>query len=199
MDVITRLFLVSLSRKEIPLRNFYVRSFLIIVGLAVLLSISALPVGAHIFAHANAPSGPRILCGHLVVHLNGHNPATTKCSDKKDSHGRVIPNLYVSDCSAKTLIIYADSNQSGWTICFYGSGWTNMTEYCGPAPEGCFWNWNDNASSFRTGCSYANNFFADTNGEGTEQSAGSYQSGNFNGHPLYNDSLSSVYVGGEPC
>ena len=179
------------------MRKFYFRLLLILVGFVALTSVNALPAGAHTISplskqHAlstTVNSGTQ--CSRLLVHLNGSNPATKTCLDKKDSKGRSIPNTYVSQCTSETVIIYADSNYSGWTICFYGEGFANMTDYCGPAPEGCFWNWNDQASSYKTGC-YVTYFYADINTQGTNFYKIDHRQGNFSDTNIGNDALSSV-------
>lgn len=71
-----------------------------------------------------------------------------------------------------------------------------MGSYCGPAPWGCSWNWNDKASSYQPGCS-PGTFYKDIGQEGQYQNflARGYRE-NFDGQAgrLPNDSLSSVYL-----
>lgn len=106
----------------------------------------------------------------------------------------LIPKIVVVACDANSLVIWADTGFSGWTICFKGAGSTDMTSYCGPAPFGCTWNWNDNASSFATGCSSVT-FYTNIGDSGVAETEGASRRQNFDGVSgrLPNDTLSSVF------
>jgi|SRR5579883_2256684 hypothetical protein len=144
---------------------------------------------------------PRPKCGHLQIYLNG--PINWVCRDQqvasilqnKNGVNSSIanPGIVAVTCDANSLVIWADTGFSGWTICFKGAGSTDMTSYCGPAPWGCTWNWNDNASSFATGCSPAS-FYKDIGDSGQREGENSFQRQNFDGQNgrLPNDTLSSV-------
>lgn len=156
-------------------------------------------------AHVLATNGdPRPQCAHLQVYLNG--PINWVCRDqqvasmlhtKNGVNSNIVqPGIVAVGCDANSLVIWADTGFSGWTICFKGFGSTDMTSYCGPAPWGCAWNWNDNASSFATGCSFAS-FFKDIGDSGQQENANAFQRQNFDGQNgrLPNDTLSSVFQG----
>jgi hypothetical protein len=154
--------------------------------------VTVLPVSAHTVSKMSAKVvGPQIMCGHLQVYLHGASSATTKCLDRKGG-----PDIAPVPCDDNSLIIWADAYYTGWTICFKGYGATDMTSYCGPAPVGCLWNWNDQASSYAPGCS-GGTFYSDIGQEGQQQHFyGHDPKNNFDGQNgrLPNDTLSSVFL-----
>ena len=142
-------------------------------------------------------SGNTQNCFVLQVTLHGSQPATSTCvvqGKAQLTSGTVQPTTYVTGCSNAALTIYADHNQSGWTICFIGDGFVNMTDYSGPAPFFA-WNWNDNASSFRAGCA-SGTFYTDTNGNGGQSDFDPHQRGDFPFGNIWDDSLSSIQIYG---
>lgn len=152
------------------------------------------PLGIAQAAPKTSSSNPQQSCSVLQVELHGSQPATSTClqSGKTAStSGTVSPNTVVTGCSSHALELYSDPDYSGYTICFIGSGFVNMTDYCGPLPVGCLWNWNDAASSFWLGCSPVM-FYTDTNGGGGSFYVGAYGKNNFPLGAINNDSLSSL-------
>ncbi|WP_220208839.1 hypothetical protein [Reticulibacter mediterranei] len=152
---------------------------------------------------ANAP------CQTLEVHLNGTQPATTRCLDGQTtsatpSTSGVTPNITrLSDCPIPAeLDVYWDANQKGHHICFIGSGVANMKDYqvcnklgCSAAAcaaLGCV-SWDNEASSYFTGCSPVE-FYTNVNRTGYHVSEPAYHNGNFTPGPVDNDTLSSVYL-----
>lgn len=132
-----------------------------------------------------------------MVYLHGSNAPTSKCLDR---HGRnATPFIYVTDCSYSALEL-VNISKDDWTICFIGSGNTNMTDYCAPIwAGGCLVpSWNDQADNYQTGCSDVF-FYADINESGTVQYARPHEGWSFNGgtspsgqHTLFDNSLSSI-------
>ncbi|GER90747.1 hypothetical protein KDW_49090 [Dictyobacter vulcani] len=89
------------------------------------------------------------------------------------------------------MVIWSDANLQGWSICFVGTGFVNMTSFS----VNPFWNWNDQASSYGTGC-LDGIFYTNTNGWGQSQPFTMKTTGNFDGYAghLPNDALSSIYI-----
>lgn len=150
---------------------------------------------------ARESASARVECGHLQVYLHGWQQPGVKCLDvlvqsrlaHLSTSRSIVPEIYTTGCDNNSLVIWADANFTGWTICFKGAGATDMTSYCGPAPVGCLWNWNDQASSYAPGCS-AGTFYMNIGEGGEAQGFASHGPRHNFGGPgmLPNDSLSSV-------
>jgi hypothetical protein len=133
------------------------------------------------------------VCSHLQVHLQGKQTPVMKCLDSL-MHTNAIPLIAVSGCGTDSLILYWDGNLSGDTVCFNGSGSTDLTSYCAPWDQGgCLNSWNDQASSFHayniTGTLYAN---IGDNGAAEAFSAGESNNLYGNSFSLGNDNASSL-------
>ncbi|HEU5380727.1 MAG TPA: hypothetical protein VFV38_35335 [Ktedonobacteraceae bacterium] len=133
-------------------------------------------------------------CHALLVHLNGNLPATTTCLDGSTT-GQVSPAISVDgDCSIKKAVwIYWDANWQGACIGFVGEGRANLTDYDSCHSEIECYNWNDQASSFTTGCSGVD-FFTDINAEGDWAYSDPYEGHNFPYQGVGNDQLSSIVI-----
>jgi hypothetical protein len=132
-------------------------------------------------------------CQHLQVHLQGKQTPTTHCLDSL-VRTNAIPSVVVSACGIDSVILYWDGNFSGDTICFKGSGSTDLTSYCAPLDQGgCLTSWNDKASSFHayniTGALYSN---IGDNGKRETFSAGERNNLYGNSFSLGNDVASSL-------
>ncbi len=160
-------------------------------------------------AYAATKASPSINfsnCHHIVVHLNGKNPATTACSNNGKAvnvSGKSHPRTDVVDCGFTALELYTNANEDGDTVCFLGEGFVNLPQYCLPFfSGGCLpgKSWNDQASSYNAGCS-SGTFYGDVNGNGPNQRFKPHEIGNFNGGTspngipsLRNDILSSLRI-----
>jgi hypothetical protein len=92
----------------------------------------------------------------VTLHGNTKNvPPSIVCADAKSTSG-IQPNLSVAqNCAQSALILYKDEFGGG-TLCFSGTGATDLTSYCLPIEDGgCLYNWNDEVTSFST-TSYTN-------------------------------------------
>jgi hypothetical protein len=87
--------------------------------------------------------------------------------------------------------LYWNANRSGYKICFIGSGFVNLTNYWSPCGIITCSSWNDQASSFYTGCSPVT-FWTNINAEGGNAEALPYTYGNFPDQGVGNDTLSSL-------
>jgi hypothetical protein len=129
-------------------------------------------------------------CATLEVHLYGALPAKTTCLSSTPSRP-VSPHTSQANCSnPAALWLYWDANESGSMICFIGSGFVNLTGSYVWCYVVCY-SWNDQASSFYTGCSPVN-FWSDINTSGGSATVGPYTKGNFPREQVGNDALSSV-------
>lgn len=157
----------------------------VMFALVASLFIMALPASAHTNTVTAKARTLQTSCHKLLVQLHGTQSATSTCLDGRDT-GKV-------DCGNRNaLVIWADANQTGWSICFEGAGFANMTSY----GVGFWWNWNDQASSYAAGCS-SGTFYKDINGGGQQQNFNPYpEQNNFDGQSgrLPNDSLSSLQL-----
>jgi hypothetical protein len=145
---------------------------------------------------ATPTNKPGYNCTVLQVQLHGSQPATSTCLSKgkmTQKKGLRQPFVNVTQCSQAALEITADINGNGFTICFIGSGFANMTDYCGPSPFCLSWQWNDKASYFSSGCS-GGVFYTDINGNGAAQLFHPYEASNFPFGNIPNDSLSSLQL-----
>jgi hypothetical protein len=100
----------------------------------------------------STPSGSS--CYRLVVYLHGSSPATTTClQEQKPSKAADSPSPDLStSCGSHLtppwLVIYQDINYGGASLCFVGTGYTNLYNY---------WiiflieTWSDQLSSFTSG------------------------------------------------
>ncbi len=169
--------------------------FSVLLAAVLTLGVFSFVPAAHAasVAPATATSSP---CQSLLVHLNGTQPATATCLVKSGT-GQVNPAISERSCTAsnvKAVWIYESINKGGACIGFIGSGWTNMSnwEWCDPSGIFCI-NWNDEASSFYTGCSPVY-FFVDANGKGRQAHASAYVFSNFPYGGVGNDQLSSIHI-----
>lgn len=135
------------------------------------------------------------VCHHLQVHLQGKQTRTTKCLDSL-VHTNVTPLIGVSGCGSDSLILYWDGNQSGDTVCFNGSGSTDLTSYCGPWDKGgCLVTWNDQASSFHAH-DITGTLYSDIGDNGRAENFSASESNNLygNSYSVGNDAVSSLAV-----
>jgi hypothetical protein len=111
----------------------------------LVLPASAATQGGHATKHFVAQP-----CEHLLVHLRGSASPLTTCLDSVPASNSVRHPASISiTCDDYSLVLYWDANFSGPTLCFSGSGWANLTDYCAPIYlGGCLQNWNDKTSSF---------------------------------------------------
>lgn len=128
-------------------------------------------------------------CGHLIVNLHGTAPASSICADGATS-GSVSPNVSVL-CASGALRIYQNGGLGGYSICFAGTGTADMTNYTMPNGN----NWNDRASSARTGSRYVV-FWSDTAERGRSDSVAltNYTFAFDSSSAVGNDALSSINV-----
>jgi hypothetical protein len=132
-------------------------------------------------------------CSHLQVHLQGKQTPTTKCLDPL-IHTNAIPLIALSGCGTDSIILYWDGNLSGDTVCFNGSGSTDLTSYCAPLDQGgCLTSWNDEASSFHA-YNITGTLYADIGDNGASESFAAGESNNLYGNSfsLGNDTASSL-------
>jgi hypothetical protein len=125
-------------------------------------------------------------CTVLLVELHGSQPPTSTCEQTVQPD-----NIDTTGCGDSALKLYADHNFTGWTLCFIGQGFANLDDYCGPAPVGCLWHWNDQTSSFSSGCS-SGTFYTDKNGNGTAANFGTWVKQDFPFGGIPDDQLSSL-------
>ena len=132
-------------------------------------------------------------CPVLLVELHGSQPPTKTCKQtgKILNPSQETVRIDVTGCSPNALELYADHDFTGWTICFIGKGFANLGDYCGPAPVGCLWNWNDKASSYWTGCS-TGTFYTGQNGSGSSTNFGISVERNFPVGSIPDKQLSSL-------
>jgi len=189
------------------------KPWLIVLGLLLGFVATTLPANAQVMktsTHKHLQGGRfQVHCNAAVVHLNGTQVPTITCP-KPASAGSVgggkmsasLPNIGADDnCNqAGELRIWWDESYSGWEICFTGTGFTNMTDYCAwgwlYGEYGC-WNWNDSATSYRAECTDGH-FYTDTNGNGSYDyfslNSSNYLFGTGNMSNVPNDSLSSIQI-----
>ncbi|WP_338254124.1 hypothetical protein [Dictyobacter halimunensis] len=107
--------------------------------------------------------------------------------------GLVQPHTYITGCSTSAFELYDSPGWGGNTICFIGSGFVNLTDYCAHwfGNAYCTNSWNDNAASFWSGCS-TGTMYSDINGGGGSQRFDIYEKGNFSYGNIQNYSLSSL-------
>jgi hypothetical protein len=132
-------------------------------------------------------------CHHLQVHLQGKQTPTTKCLDSL-VRTNAIPAIAVSGCGTDSVVLYWDGNLSGDTVCFNGSGSTDLTSYCGPWDQGgCLTTWNDQASSFHA-YNITGALYADIGDNGRRETFAAGESNNLYGNSfsLGNDNASSL-------
>lgn len=134
-------------------------------------------------------------CNNLHITLRGNtNDAAPiiECSDALSSGG-VSPNIGVVDCSSSSIILYWDE-YAGGTLCFSGTGATDLTSYCAPWNYGgCVNNWNDKVTSFT---SYANGkLYRDIGEQNYLYSLSNGSRADFAGNNSLNDQASSICLG----
>lgn len=132
-------------------------------------------------------------CHHLQVHLQGKQTPTTKCLDSL-VRTNAIPAIAVSGCGTDSVVLYWDGNLSGDTVCFNGSGSTDLTSYCAPWDQGgCLTTWNDQASSFRA-YNITGALYSDIGDNGRQESFSAGENNNLYGNSfsLGNDTASSL-------
>jgi hypothetical protein len=131
-------------------------------------------------------------CQNLEVHLYGTLPAKTTCLVASTAGG-ITPDTTIASCSTiDALWLYWNANESGAEICFIGYGWANLTDWASCNAVACY-NWNDQTSSFITGCAPVD-FFTDINGGGSQVDAVAFERRNFPLGSVGNDTLSSVHL-----
>jgi hypothetical protein len=199
------------SAETQPLRRLAV--FLSLAALLLLLAGGAF-VGTKITAPHQATASHS--CHTIRAILHGGASPSFSCLDgqKLRVHVRAVagssplaaPSVFEQDaCYDDDLVLHWDSNLNGYKLCVNGSGVLNLTDV---------WNynlhvsWNDEVSSFWTGC-YSDYFYTDINRGGSVAwapgSPGGFYSG-WNNFPLGgvgNDTLSSIWqyysYGGPHC
>lgn len=162
------------------------RTFLGICSLLALFTLfESVPV-----ANAQSLPGKGPSCQHTYVHLQGKNKPIVGCTATQNS-SKETPFISVTGCDSESLVLYWDSNFSGDTICFDGSGSTDLTSYCSAWDHGgCLVSWNDQASSYKA-YDVSGSFYIDIGDNGSSFGFVAFQSGNFGGS-VGNDQLSSV-------
>lgn len=137
-------------------------------------------------------------CRVLEVALHGNANPTINCNLYASSTSSMVvaPTTLATFCdSGYDLKIYQDAFQSssGSEICFYGTGFVNLTDY----QINVFQSWNDQASSWSSGKWYGV-FYKDVNGGGGQEAFSYNSAGEFDGQSghLPNDSLSSFKIDG---
>lgn len=184
----------ALSQKGLTMKQVGIRLLSVVLGVVVALFVLVFPASAQTQSFTNAPYlGVKVVgtamtpCQSLVVQLHGIQPATTTCLD-----GRTGPDIGVDNpCHfGADLEIWWNANEGDPEICFRGAGSTNMTNYCAQFGSNCV-NWNDQASSYYTGCSPAT-FYVNIDDGGSNVTEPAYHAGNFTPGAVPNDSLSSV-------
>lgn len=88
-------------------------------------------------------------CMVQVVQLHGTQPATMSCADQPQKTGQKgsTPAIGTSNCNNAWVSLWWNQGEQGPEICFAGTGYVHMTDYCAWITFICF-NWNDNASSY---------------------------------------------------
>jgi hypothetical protein len=183
---------------------------LLIVLVCIVPSFAAV-VGYPIISPHKATAGCRI----TQITLHGFDAPTLSCLDgqKRSVHTRLVagsgplavPQVFEDACYDDDLVLHWDSNLNGDKLCVNGSGVLNLTDV---------WNynrhasWNDEVSSFWTGC-YSDYFYTDINRGGgvawAPGSPGGFYSewDNFPLGQVPNDTLSSIWqyysYGGSHC
>ena len=153
---------------------------MVVVGF-IALPVSAATRPAQVTKHLVSQS-----CEHLLVHLRGNEPPLTTCLDAQH------PKSVSITCDDYSLVLYWDANFSGATLCFSGSGWANLTDYCAPIYlGGCLQNWNDKTSSFESHDT-PGTFYYNTDLNGPALSFPVFFSANLYGS--LNDSISSLAI-----
>jgi len=140
-------------------------------------------------------------CKTLRVGLHGNDAPTVECVQLGTSMGQSpSPNTNQRSCLGSDLHIYEDVDQQPWhrtsgqEICFYGTGFVNLTDFYIAFP---FIQWNDHASSYYTGV-WRGVFFRDSNGNGPSMPFSANSWANFGGSlPIKNDQLTSIRVDGQ--
>lgn len=123
-------------------------------------------------------------CSFFLVISHGSQPATATCADRNTSTAR--PNSFCSHA----LDLYWDANGQGLDLCFTLGGEYNMTDFS----NGSGVSWNDQASSFQTGCTSVT-FYKDINRGGPSVTREPHHGiDNFTAGSVPNDSLSSVFL-----
>jgi len=133
------------------------------------------------------------LCHHLQVHLQGQQAPQRKCLDAL-VHNNATPFIGVTGCDNDSLILYWDANLSGDTVCFDGSGSTDLTSYCAPWDKGgCLNSWNDQPSSFQAN-DVSGGLYSNIGDNGQAEYFSAFASANLDGSGgrLGNDTASSV-------
>ncbi len=165
------------------------------------LTLALLATAVPHVAHAAKPEARRAVhwkvglnCQVLRVRLNGNQPATADCLVQIQPGGQPQPLLDHRDpCAATDLHLYINSGESGSDICFYNTGFTNLTDW----PYYGVGNWNDITSSWEAGVWYGH-FYVDTNGGTPSMTYGAHSVGDFtNTTPVRNDQLSSLTIDGQ--
>ena len=110
------------------------------------------------------------------------------------------PFTGTDQCSFSSLELVDWQPFSDITICFLGSGHTNLTDFCQPITP-CFGglgSWNDIADHYTVGCSKAH-FFVDVDEKGASQFANPHEDHDFDeqatpsgSHALKQDTVSSI-------
>lgn len=165
---------------------------------AILLALSFSP---GVFASTTTQNGMSG-CSHLSVQLNGTRPATENCLDRQLNTGRMSPKSVTTGCGSPSLILWWDGGFSGFSICFSGSGATDLTSYAKPSGARCSvasgpncTSWNDNASSYEITGRSAVTIYPDIGQGGSPTfERSTFSQGNLGSTPIGNDRASSVLI-----
>jgi hypothetical protein len=118
-------------------------------------------------ARANTRTSPTQLdhCIVQMVYLHGEQPPTLQCLRQEQPSGQVSIKISTTDCSNQALALRGTDNLGDLYLCFIGTGFVNLTDYSWRIVGG---NWDNSANWYGTGCN-TGTFYADTNGNGTQQ------------------------------
>lgn len=191
------------------------RRLLVFLGLAALLTLLA---GTALVAHAVVSlnkAAASHACQTTQVTLHGTAAPSFSCLDGQKRRVRTLPGrgsgplaahvVFSDACYDDDLDLHWDSNLGGDILCLNGSGVLNLTNVWS---YNYFTSWNDQVSSFWTGC-YDDYFYTNINQEGGVAWAPGGPGGldtewhNFPYGGVPNDTLSSLWqsssYGGPHC
>ncbi len=162
-----------------------------VVAFSLALVLVAMLFGVNVMQAEQASAAPLggTSCYALKVYLHGNNPATVTCVVTQEQ-AATAPDTVDKGCGDSNLLqLYENDNYGGARICFFGTGFANLTDYW-------IWvgvrNWNDEMTSFKTG-RMTGRFFWDINGGPPTYNYSQGQS-NPNIGSTWNDEVSSIAI-----
>lgn len=113
------------------LRRLHTVALASVIALVAIGSIAMLAPGtAHAAPSATADSPSGTQCRTWRVHLRGELPPEVACKAAPTPTGSSLwPDTLSRSCYGSDLHLYVDINRGGDVICFWGTGFVNLSDY----------------------------------------------------------------------